>query len=77
MAANLENFNKLFPTFKNLGIKFKSADINNIIKQERGTALRLLYQIKMALEKVYSPTDISVLRTTGKIGDNQPALKIA
>lgn len=31
----------------------------------------------MALEKVYPPTDIAVLRKTGKMGDNQPALKIA
>jgi hypothetical protein len=43
----------------------------------------------MALEKVYPPTDIAVLRKSnsniqlnlfnlaGKMGDNQPALKIA
>lgn len=87
------------------------------MKEERGEALRLLYQIKMALEKVYPPTDIAVLRKSklvhnfsfylnmiiyykyllnifefissfficlfhlnniaGKMGDNQPALKIA
>jgi len=35
--------------------------IDNIIKQKRGVSLRLLYQIKMALEKVYPPTDIAVL----------------
>ncbi len=43
--------------------------------------------MKMALEKVYPPTDIGVLRKSkiklvkgfiaGKMGDNQPALKIA
>jgi hypothetical protein len=58
------------------------------MKEERGAALRLLYQLKMALEKVYPPTDIGVLRKSklstslnksiaGKMGDNQPALKIA
>lgn len=46
------------------------------MKQERGYALRLLYQLKMILEKVYPPTDIAILRKTGKVGDNQPALKI-
>ena len=30
----------------------------------------------MILEKVYPPTDIAILRKTGKVGDNQPALKI-
>lgn len=50
------------------------------MKEERGSALRLLYQMKMALEKVYPPTDIGVLRKSnylsslisvaGKMGDN-------
>jgi hypothetical protein len=31
----------------------------------------------MILEKVFPPTDISIVKKTGKIGDNQPALKIA
>ena len=43
MASNLENFNKLFPTLKNLKVKFNSDLVNAIIKQERGSALRLLY----------------------------------
>mmetsp|Transcript_6306 Transcript_6306/g.10250 ORF Transcript_6306/g.10250 Transcript_6306/m.10250 type:complete len:141 (+) Transcript_6306:258-680(+) len=46
------------------------------MKEERGRALRLLYQLRMILEKVYPPTDIAILRKTGKVGDNQPALKI-
>ena len=32
------------------------------MKENRGVALCLLYQMKMALEKVYPPTDIAVLR---------------
>jgi hypothetical protein len=47
------------------------------MKCERGQALRLLYQLKMVLEKVYPPTDIAVLTKTGQFGDNQPAQKIA
>lgn len=46
----------------NLKVKFDSDLINKIMKEERGAALRLLYQLKMALEKVYPPTDIGVLR---------------
>ncbi len=76
VQAKLSNFNMLEPTLRNLKIKFDSKTINQIMKGERGAALRLLYQIKMTLEKVYPPTDIAVLRKTGKMGDNQPALKI-
>lgn len=47
---------------RNLKIKFNSAMIDQIMKGERGIALRLLYQLRMALEKVYPPTDIAVLR---------------
>jgi hypothetical protein len=36
--------------------------IDGIMKEERGIALRLLYQLKMALEKVYPPTDVAVLK---------------
>jgi hypothetical protein len=30
----------------------------------------------MVLEKTYPPTDIAILRKTGKLGETQPALKI-
>ena len=75
----MKNFEKLEPTLRNLNIKFDSRQVDKIMKQERGFALRLLYQLKMILEKVYPPlppTDIAILRKTGKVGDNQPALKI-
>lgn len=41
--------------------------IDGIMKEERGVALRLLYQLKMSLEKVYPPTDVSVLKKS-KLG---------
>ena len=47
--------------------------VDKIMKRERGISLRLLYQLKMVLEKVYPTTDISVLNKTGQFGDNQPA----
>lgn len=62
VAAKLDNFSKLEPTLRNLKIKFDSRMIDDIIKGKRGVSLRLLYQIKMALEKVYPPTDIAVLK---------------
>lgn len=61
---------------RNLKIKFDSQMVDKIMKKERGHALRLLYQLKKVLERVYAPTDIAVLTKTGKFGDNQPALKI-
>lgn len=76
ISSKVKNFEKLEPTLRNLNIKFDSCLVDKIMKQERGYALRLLYQIKMILEKVYPPTDIAILRKTGKVGDNQPALKI-
>ena len=69
----MQNFEKLEPTLRNLKIKFDSKMVDKIMKQERGISLRLLYQLKMVLEKVYPPTDISVLTKTGQFGDNQPA----
>ncbi len=65
ISHKLQNFEKLEPTLRNLKIKFDSKMVNKIMKQERGTSLRLLYQLKMVLEKVYPPTDISVLTKTG------------
>jgi len=76
ISSKVQNFEKLEPTLRNLNIKFDSVLVDKIMKEERGYALRLLYQLKMILEKVYPPTDIAILRKTGKVGDNQPALKL-
>jgi hypothetical protein len=76
ISTKVKNFEKLEPTLRNLNIKFDSQQVDKIMKKERGYALRMLYQLKMILEKVYPPTDIAILRKTGKVGDNQPALKI-
>lgn len=71
------NFERLEPTLRSLRISFNSVTVEKIMRKERGLALRLLYQIKMVLEKVYPPADISIVAKTGKFGDNQPAQKIA
>jgi len=70
------NFEKLEPTLRNLKIKFDSQQVDRIMKKERGVALRLLYQLKMMLEKVYTPTDVQVLKATGQFADGQPIQKI-
>lgn len=53
---------------------------------ERGSAAKMLLMLRNTLEKVYPPTDIAVVRgsklpsltlVAGKMGDNQPALRIA
>lgn len=77
ISHRLQNFEKLEPSLRNLNIKFDSKMVDKIMKRERGIALRLLYQLKMCLEKVYPTTDIAVLTKTGQFGDNQPAQKIA
>ena len=77
ISHKLQNFEKLEPTLRNLNIKFDSKMVDRIMKKERGHALRLLYQLKMCLEKVYPTADMAVLQKTGQFGDNQPAQKIA
>jgi hypothetical protein len=67
----------LEPTLRTLHLQFNSKTVEKIMKKERGQALRLLYQIKIVLEKVYPPADISIVAKTGTFGDNQPAQKIA
>lgn len=70
------NFERLESTLRALKIQFNSKIVEQVMRGERGLALRLLYQIKMVLEKVYPPADISIVAKTGKFGDNLPAQKI-
>ena len=64
------NFEKLEPTLRSLRVKFNSKTVEQIMSRERGESLRLLYQLKMCLEKVYPPADISIVAKTGTFGDN-------
>jgi len=41
---------------RNLKLKFDSNIAEKVMNEERGAALRLLYQLKMALEKVSAPS---------------------
>lgn len=48
----IKNFALLQPTFRNLNIKFLPSDAERIMQNQRGAALRLLYQIKMVLDRI-------------------------
>jgi hypothetical protein len=61
-ATKIHNFDRLLPVLRNLKIKVDSKMVDAIMQEKRGEALRLLYQLKMALEKVYPPTDVSILK---------------
>lgn len=55
--AKHNNFKRLEPTFKALGIKFSAAQGKAMMDGERGASLRLLYQLKMATERLLLSVD--------------------
>ncbi len=54
--AKIENFTLVLPVMRSLKLKFDSNIAEKVMNEERGAALRLLYQLKMALEKVSAPS---------------------
>lgn len=74
--SRINNFALLEPTLKSLNIKFNTQLIDDIIKEKRGAAMRILIQLKMALEKVYAPTDMNMMAKTGKTTESKPAKKL-
>ncbi|CAD7957266.1 unnamed protein product [Amoebophrya sp. A120] len=48
----IANFTELQPNLKNLGIRFLPHDAEAIMSKKRGCALKLLYQIKMVIDRV-------------------------
>ena len=61
IEAKLANFKRLQPVFKSLGVKASSTRIQEIMAGKRGAALRLLYQVKMALENVRPAQDLQFI----------------
>jgi len=53
--AKIANFKTLEPILRALGIKCNATLINAVMNGERGAALRLLYQLKMASERSERP----------------------
>jgi hypothetical protein len=63
----VNNFYKVEDCLRNLKIKFEGKQIHNIMNEERGAALRLLYQLKLALQKKMggSSSELELRTTTG------------
>eukprot|EP00930_Biecheleria_cincta_P030071 TRINITY_DN20871_c0_g1_i1.p1 TRINITY_DN20871_c0_g1~~TRINITY_DN20871_c0_g1_i1.p1 ORF type:complete len:1954 (-),score=553.23 TRINITY_DN20871_c0_g1_i1:93-5921(-) len=66
--VKIANFKRLEPTFKALGIKFNATQSNAVMNSERGAALRLLYQLKMAAERLVLATSASADVQAGGTG---------
>lgn len=67
----LSNFAKMIDVFKGLNVKFDTDVINAIIHKDKGAAIGLIYQLKMALEKTSPPVDIKLVKQ-GKIAEQPP-----
>lgn len=65
--VKINNFKLIFPTLKSLKVSFDSKVCEKIIGCQKDVAKNILYQIKMALEKVHNPADKLLLgsKTTG------------
>lgn len=66
----------LEPTLKTLKINSNSILVDKIINQKPGVAERMLYELKMALEKVNNPADILILHKTGKFNPIIPLKRL-
>eukprot|EP00831_Metopus_contortus_P001338 TRINITY_DN10487_c0_g1_i6.p1 TRINITY_DN10487_c0_g1~~TRINITY_DN10487_c0_g1_i6.p1 ORF type:complete len:334 (+),score=71.02 TRINITY_DN10487_c0_g1_i6:3-1004(+) len=69
----ISNFMLVLPVMRNLKLKFDSNIAEKIMNEDRGVALRLLYQMKMALEKVSAP---SLIKKMDEFVMSMPAQKI-
>lgn len=65
----------MIDVFKSLGVVFDTNVINDIIKKKQGAAIKLLYQLKMALEKTSPPTDVTLVKK-GKLSEQPPVKSI-
>jgi CH-like domain in sperm protein len=70
-AVVLGNFTKMIDVFKGLNVKFDTQVINEIINKIEGAAIKLIYQLKMALEKTSPPVDIKLVKQ-GKVAEQPP-----
>ncbi|EGR31169.1 hypothetical protein IMG5_116400 [Ichthyophthirius multifiliis] len=75
-TAKIKNFNLLQPTFTTLKIKFDTITVDQIIKCQKNVAANILYQLKMALEKVNNPADMIFSSKSGKYNTITPLMKI-
>lgn len=53
--AKINNFYKIEEALRAMKVKFDAKLINQIMNEERGASLRLLYQLKLAIKKLEGP----------------------
>lgn len=75
-ASKIKNFTLLEPTFKILRINYDTILVDNIINQKPGVAECMLYELRMALEKVNNPADALILHKTGKFNPVYPLKRL-
>ena len=63
----MNNFYKIEEAMRFLKVRFDAKMTHNIMQEERGAALRLLYQLKLAIEKREGPQpdQLEFMTTTG------------
>jgi hypothetical protein len=72
--AKVDNFTKLIPTLKQLGVVLDKKFANQIMTEQRGAAAKLLYQIKDGIKRAAEPEPIVKLPATHSI---RPKPKLA
>ena len=63
----MNNFYKIEEALRFLKVRFDAKMTHNIMQEERGAALRLLYQLKLAIQKREGPApdELETMTTTG------------
>ena len=63
----MNNFYKIEEALRFLKVRFDAKMTHNIMQEERGAALRLLYQLKLAIQKREGPgpDELENMTTTG------------
>ena len=63
----MNNFYKIEEAMRFLKVRFDAKMTHNIMQEERGAALRLLYQLKLAIQKREGPgpDELEHMTTTG------------
>ncbi|KAL4511584.1 hypothetical protein ABPG72_012429 [Tetrahymena utriculariae] len=74
--AKMTNFNLLQPTFRTLKVEFNSQTVDDIINCRKDVASQILYQLKMALEKVNNPADVIINSKAGRYNTVTPLMRI-
>jgi hypothetical protein len=69
--AKVDNFTKLIPTLKKIGVTLDKKLANQIMTEQRGAAAKLLYQIKDGIKKAAEPEPIVKLPATHSLRPKQ------